>query len=189
MVSCATSRKPASIVETKVLKSSVVYPVKGFGIKTPALFISTSIRPNRDTAVSTIAAAVSGAMSPSTSATFAAAANGLSFVVFREFATKLYPRFKNASTNPAPIPRDAPVTIAVFVIFAICQIRFQRPGRANLALVLGAAGKNGAFCADGPRCGSQAAEPPTLSPWRGRGKDSIAVSISCVRFSEAAWAS
>src|SRR6266436_998130 len=42
-----------------MLKSSVVYSVKGFGIKTPALFISTSIRPNRDTAVSTIVADVS----------------------------------------------------------------------------------------------------------------------------------
>src|SRR5215813_7055709 len=58
--SCDTERKPASVVETRALKSSVVYSVKGFGIKTPALFISTSIRPNRDTAVSTIVAAVLG---------------------------------------------------------------------------------------------------------------------------------
>jgi len=50
--SCDTYRKPASVVETRVLKSSVVYSVKGFGIKTPALLTSTSIRPNRDTAVS-----------------------------------------------------------------------------------------------------------------------------------------
>src|SRR5436190_5501518 len=97
--------------------------MKGFGIKTPALFISTSIRPNRDTAVSTIVAAVPGwPMSPSTSATFAAAANGFALVTFREFATTLYPRFRNASTSPAPIPREAPVTIAVFLVFAICQI-------------------------------------------------------------------
>jgi len=61
-------------------------------------------------------------MSPSTSATFAAAANGFSFVMCREFATTLYPRFRNASTSPAPIPRDAPVRIAVFVVFAIRQI-------------------------------------------------------------------
>jgi len=77
-------------VETKVLKSSVVYSMKGFGIKTPALFISTSIRPNRDTAVSTIFAAVRGSpMSPSTSATFAAAGNGFALVMLREFATTL----------------------------------------------------------------------------------------------------
>src|SRR5438105_15279079 len=125
-VSCDTYRKPASVVETKVLKSSVVYSVKGFGIKTPALFISTSIRPNRDTAVSTILAAVPGwPMSPSTSAIFAAPANGFSLVMFREFATTLYPRFRNASTSPAPIPREAPVTIAVFAVFAICEILFS----------------------------------------------------------------
>src|SRR5438445_5648950 len=109
-----------------MLKSSVVYSVKGFGIKTPALFISTSIRPNRDTAVSTIVAAVPGwPMSPSTNATFAAAGNGFSLVMCREFATTLYPRFRNASTSPAPIPREAPVIIAVFVVFAICQIPFS----------------------------------------------------------------
>src|SRR5947207_15615748 len=62
----------------------------GFGIKTPALFISTSIRPNRDTAVSTIFAAVRGSpMSPSTSATFVAVENGFAVVMFREFATTL----------------------------------------------------------------------------------------------------
>jgi len=73
-----------------VLKSSVVYSMKGFAIKTPALFISTSIRPNRDTAVFTIVAAVPGwPMSPSTSAIFAAAANGFALVMFREFATTL----------------------------------------------------------------------------------------------------
>jgi hypothetical protein len=31
--------------------------------------------------------------------------------------TTLYPRFRNASTSPAPIPREAPVTIAVFAVF------------------------------------------------------------------------
>jgi len=55
-----TYRNPARVVETKALKSSVVYSVKGFGIKTPPLLISTSMRPNLDTAVSTISAAVFG---------------------------------------------------------------------------------------------------------------------------------
>src|SRR6185369_257946 len=92
-------------------------------MKTPALFISTSIRPNRDTAVSTIFAPVRGSpMSPSTSATFAAVENGFAFVMFREFATTLYPRFRNASARPAPIPREAPVTIAVFAAFAISSL-------------------------------------------------------------------
>ncbi len=122
-----------------MLKSAVVYSMKGFGIKTPALFISTSIRPNRDTAVSTILAAVRGSpMSPSTGATFAAAWNGFALVMFREFATTLYPRFRNASTRPAPIPREAPVTIAVFVVFAISKLLLASSWRGpyNLALSL-----------------------------------------------------
>src|SRR5689334_18738572 len=82
------------------------------------------MRPNRDRAVSTILAAVLGSpMSPSTSATFGAPANGFALVMFREFATTLYPRFRNASTRPAPIPRDAPVIIAVLPVFAICELR------------------------------------------------------------------
>src|SRR5450432_2958052 len=63
-------------------------------------------------------------MSPSTSAIFAAAANEFALVMFREFATTLYPRFRNASTSPAPIPREAPVTIAVFAVFAICKLPY-----------------------------------------------------------------
>src|SRR5580693_3549005 len=65
-------------------------------------------------------AAVPGSpMSPSTKATFAAAAKGFSLVMCREFATMLYPRFRNASTSPAPIPREAPVIIAVLLVFGI----------------------------------------------------------------------
>src|SRR5712692_6335193 len=85
-----TWRNPASVVETKALKSSVVYSVKGFGMNIPALFISTSTRPNRDKAVSTIFVAVFGSpMSPSTSARFADAGNGFALLMFREFATTL----------------------------------------------------------------------------------------------------
>src|SRR5262249_51591311 len=90
------------------------------------LFISTSIRPNRDTAVSTILAAVQGSpISPSTTATFAPAANGFSFVMFREFATTLYRRSRNASTSPAPIPREALVIIAVLPVLPICKLRLS----------------------------------------------------------------
>src|SRR5262245_50492080 len=64
-------------------------------------------------------------MSPSTSATFAAAANGFSLVMFREFATTLYPRSRNASTSPAPIPREAPVIIVVLPVFAIYSSIYQ----------------------------------------------------------------
>jgi hypothetical protein len=39
-------------------------------------------------------------------------------VMFREFATTLYPRFRTSSTSAAPIPWEAPVTTAVFCIFA-----------------------------------------------------------------------
>jgi len=58
----------------KALKSSVVYPVKGFGMNIPACLSAQSTRANRDTAVSTIFVAVFGSpMSPSTSARFAEA--------------------------------------------------------------------------------------------------------------------
>ena len=75
----------------------------------------------RMTAVSlgTIFAAVFGSpMFPPTSARFADAGNGFTLVMFREFATTLQSRFKKASTSPAPIPCEAPVTIAVFCVFA-----------------------------------------------------------------------
>src|SRR6516162_8168274 len=52
--------------------------------------LSTSIRPNLDTVVSTILAAVFGSpMSPSTRARFADAGKGLALVMFCEFATTL----------------------------------------------------------------------------------------------------
>jgi hypothetical protein len=88
-------------------------------MKIHALFISTSIRPNRDRTVSTIFAAVPGSQkSPSTSTRFADAGNRLILVMFREFTTPLKPSFWNTSTSPAPIPCEAPVTIDVFRVFA-----------------------------------------------------------------------
>src|SRR5215469_10978128 len=108
------------MVETKELNSSVVYSVKGLGIKMPALLIRVSIRPNRDTAVSAIFAAVRGSpMSPSTSERFADGGKGFVLEMFREFATTLYPRSRNASTKPAPIPWEAPVMIADFCVFGM----------------------------------------------------------------------
>src|SRR5580658_7972355 len=90
----------------------------------PALLMSTSIRPNRDTAVSVIFAAVLGsAMSPATNARFADAGNGFTVVMFREFATTRYPRCESVDTSPAPIPREAPVTMAIFCDSVICRLR------------------------------------------------------------------
>src|SRR6266403_6383366 len=81
----------------------------------PALLTSTSIDWKRDSAVSTILAAVAGwPMSPSTSATRSEAATSVDWVTFRELATTLKPRSTNPLTIPAPIPCDAPVTMAVF---------------------------------------------------------------------------
>jgi hypothetical protein len=37
-------------------------------------------------------------------------------VAFRDVATTLYPRSTNAFTTPAPIPCEAPVTMAVFCV-------------------------------------------------------------------------
>src|SRR5262249_1734288 len=74
--------------------------VKGLGIKMPALFISTSMRPNLLTAVSTIRAAVSGSpMSPATNARFADASKGIDWPMFPEFATtpkRFYQRHTDA---------------------------------------------------------------------------------------------
>jgi hypothetical protein len=60
-----------------------VYSVNGFEMKTPALLMSVSTRPNRSTATVTRRWAVAGsAMSPATAATPASVA-----VMEREFAT------------------------------------------------------------------------------------------------------
>src|SRR5499425_752635 len=81
----------------------------------PALLTSTSITLKRDTAVSTILAAVAGSpMSPSTRATWWKVSTSVDWVIFRELATALNPRATNAFTIPAPIPCDAPVTMGVF---------------------------------------------------------------------------
>src|SRR5712692_10805615 len=81
----------------------------------PALLTSASIDWKRDRAVSTILAAVAGSpMWPSTRATRLEAATSVDWVTFRELATTLKPRSTNPFTIPAPIPCEAPVTMAVF---------------------------------------------------------------------------
>jgi len=51
---------------------------------------------------------------PSARATWLEAATSVDWVIFRELATTLKPRSTNSFTIPAPIPCDAPVTMAVF---------------------------------------------------------------------------
>jgi hypothetical protein len=89
--------------------------VNGLVKKMPALLTSTSIDLKRDSDVSTILAAVAGSpMWPSTRATWLDAATSVDCVTFRELATTLKPRSTNAFTIPAPMPCEAPVTMAVF---------------------------------------------------------------------------
>src|SRR5262249_5150818 len=80
----------------------------------PALLTSTSIDWKRDVAAPTILAAVTGSpMSPSPRATRPEAPTSVDWVPFRELATTLKPRSTNPFTIPAPMPREAPVTMAV----------------------------------------------------------------------------
>src|ERR1700704_1247723 len=81
----------------------------------PALLTSASIDWKRASAVSTILAAVAGSPTwPSTRATRSEAATSVDWVTLRELATTLKPRSTSAFTIPAPIPCEAPVTMAVF---------------------------------------------------------------------------
>src|SRR6266704_603113 len=103
----------------------------------PALFTSASIDLKRDSAVSTILAAVAGSpMWPSTRATWLEAATSVDWVTFRELATTLQPRSTNPLTIPAPIPCEAPVTMAVFgepvmVVYLENVLSLEIDGPAN----------------------------------------------------------
>src|ERR1700733_5200111 len=78
-------------------------------MKIPALLIRVSIRPNRLTACSTIIWAVStSAMSPLT-VKKSDASEGL---IERDVPTTPYPARRKLSATPAPMPCDAPVTMA-----------------------------------------------------------------------------
>ncbi len=61
-----------------------------------------------------LAAVAVSPMWPSTRATWSEAATSVDWVTFRELATTLKPRSTNALTMPAPMPCEAPVTMAVF---------------------------------------------------------------------------
>src|ERR1700685_3419658 len=102
----------------------------------PALLTRTSIVPNRPTAVSAIAAAVAGApMSPSTRATLAAAKDAPELVMSRAFATTRYPRSRNALTQHAPMPCEAPVTMAVLSFAVTTSSRPYQQAASNVLVM------------------------------------------------------
>src|SRR5580700_1689394 len=148
-------RNPSRLVETKALKSSVVKSVNGLLRKIPALFTRTSTVPKRAIAASTTLAAVSCLpISPFTRIRLGEADNDL--LAFRDVATTLYPFDRNPRTSPAPIPPDAPVTIAVF-LSGICR-SFLRTALGHRAL-----------------------ESLRGSPAQGRVADCVAAHESCYR--------
>ena len=78
----------------------------------PALFTSTSIRPNRPTAESTMAiicAESRRSMGTARSRSGASSKSAATFSGFREVATTQSPRASAARTNSRPNPREAPV--------------------------------------------------------------------------------
>src|SRR5438105_6734165 len=110
----------------------------------PALLTSTSIEWKRDGAVATTLAAVAGSpMWPSTRAIWLEAATSVDWVTFRELATTLKPRSTNPFTIPAPIPCEAPVTMAVFGGPLMVVSLLARGSAASQRLANGA---HGAVC-------------------------------------------
>jgi hypothetical protein len=108
--------------------------VNGLVKKMPALLTSTSIDLKRASAVSTILAAVTGLpMSPSTRATRSEAAISVDWVTLRELATTLKPRSTNAFTIPAPMPCEAPVTMAV--LGRLLMVAHLKKGLAEFRLL------------------------------------------------------
>jgi hypothetical protein len=101
----------------------MVYSIKAFEKKIPALLTKASIDPNLFVARSMIVSAVrASAMFPSTKANLSDASKLCDFVMFRELATTLYPRSRKALTTPAPIPCDPPVTIIVLFVFTTSEL-------------------------------------------------------------------
>src|SRR6266446_3514393 len=110
-------RIPRGLFPWLLRKSSVVYSVKGLGMNTPALFTSRLILPKLPMAESTTCfATLRLAISPSTSFKRSPGCSVLADVIFLEFATTQYPVSRSRSAIPRPMPLDAPVTIATFVL-------------------------------------------------------------------------
>src|SRR5437773_10000629 len=79
-------------------------------------------------------------MWPSTRATRLEAATSVDWVTFRELATTLKPRSTNPFTIPAPIPCEAPVTMAVFRGLLMVVSSLSRGSAASQWLAKGANG-------------------------------------------------
>src|SRR5580698_2503586 len=92
-------------------------------MNTPALLTSVSMRPKRSSAASMIRLAVAGSpMSPAT-VSRPGSADGL---ILRALATTAQSRLRYPATRPAPMPREAPVTMAT--LWVVMVMRYSTGG-------------------------------------------------------------
>src|ERR1700684_3120964 len=85
-------------------------------MNTPALLTSVSMRPKRSSAASMIRLAVAGSPLSAGTGWRSGPADGL---ILRALATTAQSRLRYPATRPAPMPREAPVTMATLWVVMV----------------------------------------------------------------------